>query len=285
MNDLLKKYIGKTRPAFHEKNLGSIVLWKFDRAVKGTRVYFSTRYGGVSEPPYKSLNLGFHVGDDPTRVSRNRELLAGYFGFSPGQLTSPRQRHTNVVMELSRERDTGAGAGGEESPRNPFDPCDGLVTALKQRPLLLHFADCVPIVITAVSGGQPLVAVLHAGRVGLMDGVIASGVARLRKTRAAARGIDRFAAAIGPSVGPCCYEVDEATADGFAARFGADTVAGNRLDLREAARRDLKRAGIGGESVFTLDHCTCCDQYEYVYYSYRRDGGVTGRQGALAWIE
>lgn len=285
MDDLLKKHIGRNRPAFHEEDWGSIVLWEFDRAVKGTRVYFSTRYGGVSEPPYKSLNLGFHVGDDPTRVSRNRELLTGPFGFAPERLTSPRQRHTAVVKELARERDAGSGADGEESPSNPFDPCDGLVTSLTRQPLLLHFADCVPIVITAVSGRQPLLAVLHAGRVGLMEGVIASGIKRLRGMKAAAAGIDRFAVAIGPSVGPCCYEVHEATAGEFAARFGGDTVAGNRLDLREAARRDLERAGIGGESVFTLDHCTCCEENEYVYYSYRRDGGVTGRQGALAWIE
>jgi hypothetical protein len=281
MDNLLKKYISLKHAPFHREDWGSIVVWQFDDAVKGTRVYFTTRVGGVSERPYRSLNLGFHVNDSRSRVLRNRELLGGQFGFTPGQLTSPRQRHTATVKELEREQDVGIGSDGEGPSSSPFDACDGLVTAMEQRPLLLHFADCVPVVITARSGKQPLLAVIHAGRAGLMEGVLVNGVERLKQMQASAEGLDEVAVAIGPSIGPCCYEVDASTASGFAARFGDAIVANNHLDLRAAAILELEHAGIGAENISTLDICTCCDQH--FFFSYRRDG-VTGRQGALAWL-
>lgn len=282
MDELLKKYLDSERGPFHSEDWGRLILWRFDRAVKGARVYFTTRYGGVSARPYRSLNLGYHVGDEPERVGRNRELLGSNFDFSPERLTSPRQRHGAEVRELAREQDIGAGSGGGESPADRFDPCDGLVTSLRQAPLLLQFADCVPVVVTARAGGQPLLAVIHAGRAGLMLGVVAQGVERLRRLPAGAGGFDRISAAIGPSIGPCCYEVNTETAAAFAGRFGRKARTGNRLDLREAAWQELVGAGVDASNIHLLDICTACDES---FYSYRRDGGVTGRQGALAWLE
>lgn len=281
MDDLLKKYISYERRAFHAEEWGPVVVWHFDEAVRGARVYFTTRRGGVSERPYKSLNLGFHVGDDPERVRRNRELLAGNLGLDPGAITSPRQRHSAVVEELGDESAVGAGSGGAESAAR-FDPCDGLVTAMRRRPLLLHFADCVPVVVTARAAGRPLLAAIHAGRAGLMEGVVANGVERLKGMEAAAGGISPVSAAIGPSIGPCCYEVDAQTATAFAERFGAELVVDNHLDLRQAVWRELESAGIGAGDIHLLDLCTACDTENF--YSYRREG-VTGRQGALAWLE
>lgn len=281
MDELLKKFISKESQPFHREDWGSIVVWQFDEAVKGTRVFFSTRLGGVSERPYRSLNLGFHVGDDGERVLRNRELLAGHFGFGPKDLTSPRQRHSGIVRELDREDDVGIGADGREQASSPFDPCDGLVTAMKRKPLLLHFADCVPVVITALAGGQPLLAVIHAGRTGLLEGVVANGVKRLREMDAATGGLDKVSAAIGPSIGPCCYQVDVDTARAFIGRFGKRAADRRKLDLREAAWQELEGEGIDPGNIHLLDICTACDND---FYSYRRDG-VTGRHGALAWLE
>jgi hypothetical protein len=281
MDDLLKKYISQEHLSFHKEDWGSIVVWQFDDAVKGARVYFTTRLGGVSERPYRSLNLGFHVGDEQSRVLRNRELLGGHVGFLPQQLTSPRQRHTMIVKELEREQDVGIGSSSSKSDSDPFDPCDGLVTAMKRKPLLLHFADCVPVVITALAGKQPLLAVLHAGRAGLMEGVVANGFEQMKKMAAASAGLDQVSVAIGPSIGPCCYVVDAATAAGFADRFGSGTVNDNHLDLRVAAAQELENSGIDRDDIHVLDICTASDSS---FYSYRRDGR-TGRQGALAWLE
>lgn len=283
MDELLKRYLSLERDPFREEEWGTTSLWRFDRAARGTRVYFTTRIGGVSERPYKSLNLGFHVGDQPGRVRRNRQLLGGIFGFAPERLTSPRQRHSSIVKVIN-EKDVGAGADGSESSSSPFDPCDGLVTGVKQAPLLLLFADCVPVVVTArTAAGVSLVAVLHAGRRGLMAGVIGNGVRRLKKQAEQQGGVADTAVAIGPAIGPCCYQVGSEIADEFLARFGQDTVAGDHLDLREAARLELAGAGVDRKDIYTLDRCTCCN--EHGFYSYRRDGGTTGRQGALAWIE
>ena len=280
MNDLPQRDPNRERESFHPEGWGSIVLWRFDRAVEGTRVYFSTRLGGVSERPYDSLNLGYHVGDSHAQVLHNRELLGEHFGFPPGKLTSPRQRHSAEIRMLEREHEVGTGADGSDPPTSLFDPCDGLVTAMRRTPILLHFADCVPVVVTVRAGLQMLLGVIHAGRAGLVQGVVANGVAHLRRMAAAA-GLDEVSAALGPSIGPCCYEVSDLLAAEFTARFGDKVAHGNHLDLRQAARQELEDAGIAAADIHLLDICTACDDD---FYSYRREG-VTGRQGALAWIE
>ena len=112
---------------------------------------FSSRPGmaASSPPPYDSLNLGFHVGDDPHLVRENRRRLAVELEVDPASITCPRQRHTAEVAVVRSEGQIGSGALREESV---FDPCDGLVTALKRVPILLHFADCLPVVLVADSG-------------------------------------------------------------------------------------------------------------------------------------
>jgi copper oxidase (laccase) domain-containing protein len=100
MDELLKKYFRRDRAPFQKEARGAVELWRFDYGISGSRVYFTNRRGGVSERPYKSLNLGFHVGDRQERVLRNRELLAGKFGFRTGHLTSPRQRHSAEIVEV-----------------------------------------------------------------------------------------------------------------------------------------------------------------------------------------
>ncbi len=250
--------------------------WKFSRAPAGVNVFFTMRNGGVSEPPYESLNLGFHVGDDREHVSQNRTALAEMLGVDPAAITSPRQRHTPKPMLLERDEQVGSGAFGEESL---FDPCDGLITALPNAPILLHFADCLPVVLAA-GGRRPAVGALHAGRRGLAAGVIANGVAVMKNELGADPG--RIVAALGPAIGPCCYEVGPRAAQVFKARFGPEAVTGNRADLAAAAIIDLKASGIPAANIHLLDICTSCDKH---FYSYRRDGGVTGRHGAIAWLE
>lgn len=265
-----------TEAAFVKEERDGLVLWRFAAAPAEARVFFTTRAGGVSRPPYDSLNLGFHVGDDLEAVRVNRKRLAGALGLDPARLTSPRQRHTDAVALLGREADAGSGAFDEASV---FDPCDGLVTSLERVPLLLHFADCVPVVLAGRADDRAVVAVLHAGRAGLMAGVIENGV-----TRTMASGVlpDGLVAAIGPCVGPCCYEVDEGLAAAFKERFGAEALsAGRHLDLPRAAAATLALAGVPADNISTFAGCTACDES---FFSYRRDG-VTGRQGAIAWTE
>ena len=248
--------------------------WRFTAAPAGIKVFFTIN-GGVSAPPYDSLNLGFHVGDEPALVIRNRVALCEAHGLDPASVTSPRQRHTAVVEVVERAEQIGAGAFTEESL---FDPCDGLATGLRGVPLLLQFADCLPVVLVA-GGPRPAIAVVHGGRQGLMLGVVQSGVSLLAERFGAEPG--SVTAALGPAIGPCCYEVGADIAAAFGERFGEETLAGeDRVDLAAAAIVDLKAAGVHPVNIHLLEICTACDRD---FYSYRRDG-ATGRHGALAWI-
>jgi copper oxidase (laccase) domain-containing protein len=131
-------------------------------------------------------------------------------------------------------------------------------------------AACLPVALARRSG-EPALAVLHAGRLGLLEGVVEAGVAAL--------GRADLAAAVGPGIGPCCYEVSEEIAAAYRARFGADAVRGRNLDLWTVAERTLRDAGV--ESVNRLDVCTACNAD---FFSHRRDEGVTGRQGVIGYV-
>ena len=134
------------------------------------------------------------------------------------------------------------------------------------------------VLLEAMAYGAPVIAVVHAGRRGLAAGVIGNTVDTM-----VARGADPAAmtAAIGPCIHSCCYQVDGETAAGFAGRFGDAVLPGDRLDLPAAAGDELVAAGLTAERVHVLDICTCCDGR---FFSHRRDGDGTGRQGAIAWI-
>jgi YfiH family protein len=221
-------------------------------------VVFSTRVGGVSEGPFASLNLGRLTADDPERVEENRARLLADVGGAPERMTLNRQTHSATVRRAR------AGERGE--------PGDGLWTDERGLPILALTADCLPIALARVDGDEPAVAVLHAGWRGLLDGIVAEGVRPLG---------GRVAAAIGPAIGPCCYEVGEEVAEPFRARFGAGLVDGRRhLDLWGAAERALREAGV--EHVERVDLCTAC--HPELFFSHRRDEGLTGRQGVAALV-
>jgi YfiH family protein len=148
---------------------------------------------------------------------------------------------------------------------------DGLWTEEPGLPMLKLTADCLPIALARHNGERPALALLHAGRLGLLQGVVEAGVAALG---------GHLAAVIGPGIGPCCYEVGEEIAAAYRARFGADALRGPNLDLWTVADRVLRTAGV--ESVERLDLCTACDSVRF--FSHRRDGPVTGRQGVIGYV-
>jgi YfiH family protein len=157
-------------------------------------------------------------------------------------------------------------------PGTVYDHCDGLWTDEPGRGMLLLTADCMPIAIARADERRPALAILHAGWRGLLAGVAGSGV------RALAGG--RLVAAIGPCIGPCCYEVGEEVAEPYREAFGDDVVRDGRLDLGTAAERALRAAGV--ERVDRLDPCTSCNPDRF--FSHRRDRGRTGRQGVIAYV-
>jgi polyphenol oxidase len=221
------------------------------------RVAFTTRVGGVSAGAFESLNLGLLTHDERDRVEENRRRVCEQVGADAARLAMNRQRHGVTVNRAV------AGERGREG--------DGLWTEERRLPLLKLTADCLPIAI-ARTNGLPGLALLHAGWRGLLEGVIEAGVAAL--------GRGSLGAAIGPGIGPCCYEVQADVADPYRVRFGTEAFSGENLDLWTVAERLLREAGV--TSVERADLCTACDPARF--FSHRRDGAVTGRQGVIGYV-
>jgi YfiH family protein len=229
------------------------------------RVAFSTRVGGVSEAEFASLNLGILTEDDPARVVVNRTRLCEAVDADPDGATMAWQRHGGTV--------TRAQPRGIITPGTVYDHCDGLWSDAPGRAMLLLTADCMPIAIARSDGLRPAVEILHAGWRGLLAGIVAAGVRAI--------GARKLVAAIGPSIGPCCYEVGEEVAAPFRQAFGEDVMhEGSKLDLWTAAERALRAAGV--EHVDRFDLCTACNGDRF--FSHRRDHGRTGRQGIIAYV-
>jgi purine-nucleoside/S-methyl-5'-thioadenosine phosphorylase / adenosine deaminase len=233
----------------------SVPLLRWD-APGPYEVAFSTRHGGVSEGPYQSLNLGVLTDDTPEHARENRRRLCETIGADAEQLAMNRQVHAATVNRA---------VAGERSREG-----DGRGTDEAGVPMLKLTADCLPVAL-ARRNGSPALALLHAGRLGLLEGILEAGVAAL--------GGEDLAAAIGPGIGPCCYEVGDDIADAYRARFGASAVQGRNLDLWTVAERVLRDAGV--ESVERTDVCTACSAD---FFSHRRDKGVTGRQGVIGYV-
>ena len=221
----------------------------------GGRALFTTRQGGVSRGPYASLNLGLWTDDDRDCVLANRAQVAAATGVPAVALAQGFQVHEGRVRQVV---DRG------QAVREP-EPADGQATTLPAVAPLVLVADCLPIALIA----REVVAMLHAGWRGLASGIVAEGVRALRELGAEGD----VAAAIGPGIGPCCYEV------GDEVRSALGT-AGRTADLKAVARAQLEAAGVA--EVYDCGLCTMCSD-PALFFSHRRDHGVTGRQAGLAW--
>jgi polyphenol oxidase len=221
---------------------------------------FTTRTGGASPAPWDSLNLGGAVGDDPTRVEENWRRLAKATALGFARV---RQVHGARVLRL-------------DAPGAPVEEADAVVSVRPAVAACVSVADCVPVLLADPETGA--VAAVHAGWRGTMARVASAAVAALARTGARP---ERLIAAIGPSIGPCCYEV---SAD-LAARFRAEMGPVVRedptphLDLWAANRGILEAAGVPPGRIDLLSRCTACERE--LFFSHRRDAGQTGRQVAF----
>jgi hypothetical protein len=239
---------------------------------------FTTRSGGVSRGPYTSLNTAFHVGDNEQSVRTNRQLACEALGLNPAHLVAGRQVHGDRVGVVGKE-DRGKGA---LSDNGSLPDTDSLVTGVAGVPLSSYYADCVPIFL--LDPEKKVIAIAHAGWKGTILKIVEKTLKKMTKSF----GTDPRVclAGIGPSVGPCCYEVDEKVMGPFQDSFprfqdlAASTSPGRwRLNLWEANRRTLLEAGLGAENIVTSCICTSCHRKQF--FSYRAQGGRAGRMAAL----
>jgi polyphenol oxidase len=218
-------------------------------AARGMLVAFSDRLGGVSAPPFDSLNLGSRVGDERASVARNRVLVARAGGWAADALVMSRQVHGTTIVEA---RAGAAGVIGEG---------DGLLARVAGPVLGILTADCAAVAVAGRGG----IVLLHAGWRGLAAGVVERGVERVAPA---------WGAWIGPCIRACCYEVGPEVIAAFERR--ALPTRGGRVDIAEAAHVAVRRAG--APAVALAGECTACAGR---YFSHRKEG-VTGRQGAFA---
>jgi purine-nucleoside/S-methyl-5'-thioadenosine phosphorylase / adenosine deaminase len=242
-----------TLPAPFEWDAGQIA-----GALPGARLVFSTRLGGVSQGPYASLNLGRLTDDPDEHVLENRRRLAAVTGHAWERVCYGRQVHGAAVRRATEPPSAG---------RPPAEE-DGQAIAGTDLAALVFVADCLPIVLA----GDNAVAALHGGWKPLAAGIVAEGVRALRDL-----GATEIHAALGPSARGCCYEVGEEVHEHFA-RYDARTGARN-LDIATIATRQLEEAGV--RRVHDVGLCTMC--WFGLFFSHRRDRGVTGRQAGVVW--
>lgn len=219
-------------------------------------VRFTTRRGGVSRPPYGSLNLGRWTRDEARDVLENYRIVTRAFGLDPARLAMGFQVHGNEVQRRDEEPD----------PEDELLACDGQATHVEEVGCLVLTADCLPVALLC----DGAVAMVHAGWRGLAGGVLEDGLRALRELG----GRGPVTALIGPGAGPGCYEVGPEVH----AVFGTS---GRTLDLKAIAGERL-RAG-GAAEVHDVGLCTICTPPD-LFFSHRRDGPLTGRQAGIAWL-
>ncbi|MDO9108306.1 MAG: polyphenol oxidase family protein [Coriobacteriia bacterium] len=243
----------------------------------GIVVGFSERSGGVSLPPYASLNLAGHVGDDPVDVDENRSRFVEALGLAlmRDRLVTAQQVHGEAVREVT-DAEAGFGAFAAKG-QGPIAASDVLVTLTPETPLLMLYADCVPIVL--VCEAPRAVAVVHAG----WRGALASLPEKAATELALRCGVEASSllAYVGPHIHECCYAVDRKLLSQFVSKFGNICAVDTRLDLGVVVARSLLAAGVIPEAMTGCDACTF--NHAERFFSYRAST-VTGRHGALAAI-
>jgi polyphenol oxidase len=234
----------------------------------GAHVLYTTRRGGVSQAPFDTLNLGRTTPegdeDDPAAVGANRDLLGVEVDKPRRVFALGRQVHGARVRRVVDPID----------PTVPPEEADGQATAHRGLVLTILAADCLPIAIA----GRETVAMLHGGWRPLAAGIVTEGVTAMRELGEEGP----IEAAIGPGIGPCCFEVGDEVREAFARQAATSTrlvsPLGN-VDLKLVARLELEAAGV--KRIHDVGLCTSCEAE--LFFSHRRDGGRTGRQAGVVW--
>jgi YfiH family protein len=222
------------------------------------RCLFSTRVGGVSLPPYDSLNLSYSVNDDTDAVKQNLKRFRAAIGVLDHPIVQANQEHSNHVNVVAGDAEGLVG--------------DALVTGSEGIWLAVSVADCVPVYVCDLR--TRAIGIAHAGWKGTLKGVARACVERMQ----AEFGCDaeEMSALLGPAIGPCCFKVSSEVAQRFEELF-PESVSGLYVDLVKANQLALEELGVS--CVASDPICTSCNQE--LFFSHRRDKGMTGRMLAM----
>jgi YfiH family protein len=223
---------------------------------------FLTRQGGMSLPPYDSLNLSFSNGDDQKTVSSNRDRIAEAFGFDRNRLVLLKQIQLDGTLILK-------GAAGVNPPSLKYD---AMITDIPNQFLGIRTADCIPIFV--VDRRRRVIAAIHAGRQGTALGITKKVLKKMKEEWNCSE--KDLLITLGPSIGPCCYEIDEKVFLKEWEPFSIDKGMGKwMVDLARINMAQLEEEGIKEDQISWIDLCTRC--HTDLFFSYRGEG-QTGRQ-------
>lgn len=243
----------------------------------GIRIAFTERLGGVSEGPFESLNLATTVSDEPSKVYENRQILIDAFSLKEAPCVIPFQVHGDSIQVLPDN----AAATIEAHQKIVSQGCDALVVEAFRVAALLCYADCVPVILVSPSGRF---AVIHAGWRGVENLISIKTLERLKTVdieAGMAGDVSRYNAYIGPHIHHECFETSPDIAQRFFDAFGEACLPDARhVDLGQALRISLIKAGIRGNRIADVGFCTACHPERF--FSYRAQNGICGRHGAFA---
>jgi YfiH family protein len=248
--------------------------------VQGVRHGFSTRVGGLSPAPWRSLNLGFRSGDDEQRIQDNWRRFLSASGFASLPLVHLDQVHSATALPVAHVPDAPIHCAGEG---------DALFTDLAGVALAVLGADCMPLLVVAGSPAR-VGGAIHAGWRGVRSGVVPAAVRRMLDQAAPEVGADELAVAIGPHIRSCCFEVGPdvvAEFDRAGQLHDGDVRPGEGdrvfLDLTRIVMRQLAELGVPADRIEAVRHCTRCRPD--LFYSFRGEGPNRGMQSAVVSLE
>ncbi|MBN2071226.1 MAG: laccase domain-containing protein [Candidatus Krumholzibacteriota bacterium] len=230
----------------------------------GLSLLFFSRAGGVSPAPYNSLNLGLGVGDLPGNVEKNRAAVIKHLGVAPPAIATMDQVHGTGIKIIK--------SGGIQPET------DGMITMARDIALVVSTADCYPVFLYSPS--ERVLAALHVGRAGASGGIIGKAFDILKDSFSI--DIRNTLAIAGPGICGKCYTVSESDAAAFPPEVAKERKDGWHLDLARFCALEFARAGIQKQNILFSNICTSC--YGELCFSYRRDGGATGRHWTVAMI-
>ncbi|NSL51264.1 peptidoglycan editing factor PgeF [Calidifontibacillus erzurumensis] len=261
-------------PFFLKHSVLMIETWSAFQ--EGLIAGFSTRQGGFSTAPFDTLNLGLHVDDHIEDVLKNRKQLASMIRAPLEKWVCGEQIHSNKIAKVTKAD----GGKGSSQMETAIPGVDGLYTKDENVFLMAAFADCVPIYFFAKK--HRMIGIAHAGWRGTVANI--SGEMIKKWTQEENIPIEDICVCIGPSIGKCCYEVDEGIIKQIVEHFGSnknhqvyEEVGDGKyhLDLKQANYELLKKSGVNCEQIEVSSFCTSC--HPDLFFSHRRDKGKTGR--------
>ena len=266
---------------FLKRNEQNLFHGKFSNFPDFVTHAISTRIGGVSSEPYDSLNLGLHVGDVDENVLANREKFARSLGFQLDDIVTPNQVHGVKVVRV----DENHRGRGSKVYADSIEKTDALITDVENLPLMLCFADCVPILFVDVDNRA--VGLAHGGWKGTVNKIAAKTFLAMRENFGTTP--ENCLVGIGPSIGACCYEVGAevkaACEKNFPNHYELIINRDGKIffDLQTANKIQLEEVGIPTENIDVAVECTCCNSNFYFSYRAARKNKLneTGRIAAL----